>query len=43
MDDVKSLEMDNKAVSKAIAGDLIGIKVSDRVRPRDEIFKVMPD
>ncbi len=43
MDEVKSLEVDNKPVSKAVAGDFIGVKVSDRVRPGDEVFKVLPD
>ncbi|MEN6293408.1 MAG: translation elongation factor-like protein [Methanobacterium sp.] len=43
IDEVKSLEVDNKPVSKAVAGDFIGVKVSDRVRPGDEVFKVMPD
>jgi U32 family peptidase len=42
-DEVKSMEVDNKSVSKAAAGDFIGIKTSDRVRPGDEVFKVIPD
>ena len=43
IDEVKSMEVDNKSVPKAIAGDFIGVKVSDRVRPGDEVFKVIPD
>jgi U32 family peptidase len=43
VDEVKSLEVDNKPVSKAVAGDFIGVKVSDRVRPGDEVFKVISD
>jgi U32 family peptidase len=43
IDEVKSLEVDNKSVTKAVAGDFIGIKVSDRVRPGDEVFKVTAD
>ncbi|HOW57836.1 MAG TPA: hypothetical protein PKZ12_07520 [Smithellaceae bacterium] len=43
IDEVKSMEVDNKSVPKALAGDFIGIKVSDRVRPGDEVFKVIPD
>lgn len=43
IDEVKSMEVDNKAVAKAVVGDFIGIKVSDRVRPGDEVFKVIPD
>ena len=43
IDEVKSLEVDNKSVPKAVAGDFIGVKVSDRVRPGDEVYKVIPD
>jgi putative protease len=42
-DEVKSMEVENKSVAKAVAGDFIGIKTSDRVRPGDEVFKVIPD
>jgi translation elongation factor EF-1alpha len=42
-DVINSMEVDNKSVPKAIAGDFIGIKVSGRVRPGDEVFKVIPD
>jgi translation elongation factor EF-Tu-like GTPase len=38
-----SMEIDNKKVEKAVAGDFIGIKVSDRVRQGDEVFTVVPD
>jgi putative protease len=37
------MEVDNKPVQKAVAGDFIGLKVSNRVRPGDEVFKVIPD
>ena len=40
---IESMEVDNKSVQKAVAGDFIGVKVSDRVRPGDEVFKVIPD
>jgi U32 family peptidase len=43
IDEVKSMEVDNKSVPKAVAGDFIGVKVSDRVRPGDEVFKMLPD
>ncbi|MBS1238548.1 MAG: hypothetical protein H6R39_208 [Deltaproteobacteria bacterium] len=36
-----SMEIDNKKVEKAVAGDFIGIKVSDRVRQGDEVFRVV--
>jgi U32 family peptidase len=43
IDEVKSMEVDNKSVAKAVAGDFIGIKVSDRVRPGDEVYIIIPD
>ena len=42
-DVIKSMEVENKSVQKAVAGDFIGVKVSDRVRPDDEVFKIIPD
>jgi len=42
-DVIKSMEVSNKSVPKAAAGDLIGLQVSNRVRPGDEVFKVIPD
>ena len=35
-----SMEVNNQKVPQAVAGDYIGIKVADRVRPGDEVFKV---
>ena len=35
-----SMEVNNQKVPRAVAGDYIGIKVADRVRPGDEVFKV---
>jgi U32 family peptidase len=43
IDVIESMEVDNKSVQKAVAGDFIGVKVSGRVRPGDEVFKVIPD
>lgn len=37
---VESMEVNNKKIEKAVAGDLIGLKVKDRVREGDEVFKV---
>ena len=37
---IESMEMDNAKVDKAPAGSMVGIKVKDRVRAGDEIFKV---
>ena len=38
-----SMEVNNQQVPQASAGDYIGIKVPDRVRPGDEVFKVSAD
>ena len=43
VDVIESMEVENKSVQKAVAGDFIGVKVSDRVRPGDEVFKIIPD
>jgi U32 family peptidase len=43
VDVIQSMEVDNKSVQKAVAGDFIGVKVSGRVRPGDEVYKVIPD
>jgi len=40
---IDSMEINNQKVAKAVVGDYIGVKVSDRVRPGDEVFKVIPD
>ena len=37
---VESMQIDNAGVSEAKAGDSIGIKVSDRVRAGDLVYKV---
>jgi putative protease len=39
-DEVGRIEVDNQAVEEAKAGDLIGIKVKDRVRENDKVYKV---
>lgn len=38
---VTRIEIDNQAVEEARAGDLIGIKVKDRVRENDAVYKVV--
>ena len=38
-----SMEVNNQSVPQASTGDYVGIKVPDRVRPGDEVFKVMAD
>jgi translation elongation factor EF-1alpha len=37
---VESMEVNNQKIDKAAAGDFIGLKVKDRVREGDEVFKV---
>jgi len=37
---VDSIQIDNVSVEKAAAGQKVGIKVKDRVRPHDEVYKV---
>ena len=39
-EEISSMEMDNQAVEEAKVGDLIGIKVKERVRENDQVFKV---
>lgn len=36
---VSSMEIDNQPVNEVKAGDLVGIKVKDRVREGDKVFK----
>jgi len=39
-EEIKSMEIDNQAVEEAKVGDLVGIKVKERVRENDKAFKV---
>jgi putative protease len=38
-EEIKSMEVDNQSVSEAKSGDMIGIKVKERVRERDIVYK----
>ncbi|MBN2059947.1 MAG: translation elongation factor-like protein [Deltaproteobacteria bacterium] len=38
---VTSMEVDNQPIEEAKAGDLVGIKVSERVRENDKVYKVV--
>lgn len=40
-DQVGRIEIDNQAVEEAKAGDLVGIKVAERVRENDTVYKVV--
>jgi putative protease len=37
---VSSMQIDNVDVKEAKAGDSVGVKVSERVRKRDTVYKV---
>jgi putative protease len=39
-EEIKSMQIDNNPVEKAEAGELIGVKVKDRVRENDTVFKL---
>ena len=39
---IESMEIDRKPVPSAVTGQSVGIKVKDRVRPHDKVFKVQP-
>ena len=41
MDTVASIEIDNKAVDEAPSGSMIGIKVKERVRETDKVYRVV--
>jgi len=38
---VTSMEKDNQSIDEANVGDLIGIKVKERVRENDKVYKVV--
>ena len=38
---VESMEIDRKPVTSAGAGQSVGVKVKDRVRPHDKVFKLV--
>jgi putative protease len=40
-EEVKSMEIDNQHVDEAKVGDMIGIKVEERVREKDIVYKVV--
>jgi len=40
-EEIKSLEIDNQHVDEARVGDTIGIKVKERVREKDVVYKVV--
>lgn len=38
---VESIEIDNQSVDEAKVGDMIGIKVKERVRENDIVYKIV--
>jgi len=38
---IESMEIDRKPVQTVGAGQAVGIKVKERVRPHDKVFKIM--
>jgi len=37
---VESMQIEKVSVEKAVAGDSVGIKVKERVRPNDVVYKI---
>ncbi|MBW1998655.1 MAG: hypothetical protein JRJ29_11900 [Deltaproteobacteria bacterium] len=42
-EEVTSMEKDNQSIDEAKVGDLVGIKVKERVRENDKVYKVVED
>jgi len=40
-EEIQSMEVDNKPLTEAKEGDLVGIKVKTRVRENDRVYKVL--
>ena len=38
---VSSMEIDNQPIEEAKVGDLVGLKVKERVRENDKVYKVV--
>jgi translation elongation factor EF-1alpha len=38
---VKSMEIEKQPVEQAQAGDLVGMKVKERVREKDKVYKII--
>ena len=39
--EVSSMEIDNQPVDEVKVGDLVGLKVKERVREKDKVYKVV--
>ncbi|UCB48330.1 MAG: hypothetical protein JSW56_14445 [Deltaproteobacteria bacterium] len=42
-EEVLSMELDNQPIEEAKVGDLVGIKVKERVRENDKVYKVVEE
>jgi len=40
-EEVTSMEIENQAVEEAKSGDLVGVKVKERVREKDKVYRVV--
>lgn len=40
-EEVESMEIDNQPIDEANVGDMIGIKIKERVREKDIVYKVV--
>jgi putative protease len=40
-EEVTSMEIENQPIEEAKDGDVVGIKVKDRVREKDKVYKVI--
>jgi translation initiation factor IF-2 len=40
-EEVSSMEIDNQSVDEVKVGDLVGLKVKERVREKDQVYKVV--
>ncbi|MGD1987551.1 MAG: EF-Tu/IF-2/RF-3 family GTPase [Desulfobacterales bacterium] len=40
---VSSMQIEHKPVTKVEKGDSVGIKVSEKVRENDKVYKIVPD
>ena len=40
-EEVQSMEVDNQSVDEARPGDMVGVKVKERVRENDKVYKVV--
>jgi len=41
LEEISSMEIDNQVVDEVKVGDLVGVKVKERVRENDKVYKVV--